>query len=131
MNELSAKTNDKLSDRENYILSQLNLDTTETIELDLEVIQGLNVICKEKNINFDELVNLILVEAVMDIEKDKFRNEENENEEIIDMYDFHKLEELIENNKKYLVATYNDPVVLLPIDDYEKIKESIESLKKV
>ena len=113
--------NEKLSKKENYILEQLRLDTELKLDLDIDMLKVLEQLSKDKGISISEMVNLILVEKIMEIQKEEIKNTYADKEaKVIDMYDMYKIEKLIKKKRKYFIATYTKPVVLLPIKEYEE-----------
>jgi len=119
--------NKKLSKKENYILEQLRLDTEIKLDLDIDMLTDLEQLSKDKGVSISEMVNLILVKQIMEIKKEELRNTFVDKEaRIIDMYDMYKIEKLINKKRKYFVATYNKPVVLMPVKEYEEYIGIIE-----
>ena len=119
--------NKKLSKKENYILEQLRLDTEIKLDLDIDMLTDLEQLSKDKGVSISEMVNLILVKQIMEIKKEELRNTFVDKEaRIIDMYDMYKVEKLINKKRKYFVATYNKPVVLMPVKEYEEYIGIIE-----
>jgi len=122
--------NKKLSKKENYILEQLRLDTEIKLDLDIDMLTVLEQLSKDKGVSISEMVNLILVKQIMEIKKEELRNTFVDKEaKIIDMYDMYKVEKLINKKRKYFVATYNKPVVLMPVKEYEEYIGIIEDNK--
>jgi len=113
--------NKKLSQKEKYILEQLKLDIEIKLDLDVDMIKILKQLSKDKEISISEMVNLILVKQIMDIQKkDLKKTYIDKDVKIIDMYDMYKIEKFIKSKKKYFIATYTEPIVLIPIKEYEK-----------
>ena len=122
--------NEKLSKKENYILEQLRLDTEIKLDLDIDMLKVLEQLSKDKGISISEMVNLILVKQIMEIKKEELRNTFIDKESrVIDMYDMYKVEKLINKKRKYFVATYTKPVVLMPVKEYEEYIGIIEDNK--
>ena len=119
-----------LTEKEKYTLKyyadQNNQKVPITLDLDNELLEFMDKYCLENDISRDDFLTLSLTSMLIDIEKEKHINEF---ENIIDIFDFYKIEELIDTGKKYLVISpYGKNLVLLPVNEFEKIKNKIDEL---
>ena len=124
--KLGAKNKNKLSKKDKYILKYYK-ETLETkkitsIDLDLEDFYYDEILkdSKIKGISIEQNIILFFYKLMIKINKKKFLIE-NKNKfndfKIIDIFDFRKIEKLIDKKEKYLVITLEEPIVILPIED--------------
>ncbi len=116
-------TNEKIR----YIINQnkKNPRTEITIDIDSDLIEAIKIKSSELNISVDEYIEIVIIEKLLKIEKEKY-SEEN----IIDIYDFYRLDELIDSKKNYLVLNPNgNHAMLLPINYYNDMKLLVSELE--
>lgn len=109
-----------------YILEQYRDAPKEVvdIELDEEIYEQVVKSAEIMGVTINEFFELALAEKLIEIETEKYKGKYPN---IIDVFDFYKLDELIESEKEYLVINPNgNHVMLLPIDVYNKYKSLIE-----
>lgn len=111
-------------ERFEYMLSQRNLENSSeiNIEIDDEHYEFLKEMSKQYNMSIENIAYCFLLEMMMKEKKSKIKVED-EDEEVIDIFDFYKLEELLNTQKTYIVATYDSPVVIVPIDKFNSIMD--------
>lgn len=102
---------DRNKKRFNYILSQRDLEKCSSLKIDLDDELYTNLVeeAKKLNMTVEDIVYCFLIEMFMSEKRSKIK-EEN----VIDMYDMYRIEEILDEEKIYFVATNKDPVVLIP-----------------
>ena len=123
----------KFNEKELYTIEQLEkaVETSNTTRLDVnisdEIAENLQNIADFNNTTLESVFMMITVTKLMDIAKDEYK-EHDLYPNIIDMYDFYMLEELIDTNITYLVVTDGEPVVLTPKDAYDEMIKLTEKV---
>jgi len=111
----------ELSKKEEYTLEQLKLrDNSVEIEfeLDVELLNIAKELAAEKGITLSELINLILIKKIVEIKTEQDEDFENK----IDIFDFYRIESIIDEQKKFLVINpLGKNMVFLPKAEAEEL----------
>jgi len=109
-----------------YMIQQRDLEKTTTLDLDISdnMYEKLKGEAKSKGVPVEDFLYSIVVEKMIDKEKSIVRTESFD--EVIDIYDMYKLEELLETDKEYLLINPSGKhLVMIPNHRYEELKNII------
>ena len=108
-----------MNEKVEYILEQLEGKPKEeiTLTLDEDVLETIISAANTMGVTVSEFIELSLIEKLIDIEVEKH---EDTFPNIIDISDFYRIDEIIEEEKLYLVINpTGEHVVLMPVQKYD------------
>lgn len=117
-----------MNNKTKYILEQLEgrPKTEITIDLEEDAFKEISAASKVMGVSISEFMELALIEKLIEIETEKYIDDYPN---VIDIYDFYKIEEIMETQELYLVINPDgNHVVLMNVDDYNEINRTIEEL---
>jgi len=111
----------ELTKKELYTLEQLKLRDNSVeveFELDVDLLNMAKELAAEKGITLSELINLTLIKKIVEIKTAEDSDFENK----IDIFDFYRIESIIDEQKKFLVINpLGENVVLLPKEEANEL----------
>lgn len=114
-----------MNKREAYILEQLKKekDTSKIgVDIPLDLLEKLNAASKEAGMSLEDFFLISIIEKFINIRKEKYKDQY---ENITDVFEFYRLEEIMDKKKDYLVINpMGKDVMLIPYT--EKNKEFLD-----
>ena len=110
-----------MNEKVEYILQQLEGKPKEdvTLEFDMDTLQTIADASASMGVTINEFIELSLIESLIDLETEKY---EDKYDNIIDIYDFYRLEDFMDTGKTYLVINpTGEPVIMMPASDYQEL----------
>lgn len=113
-----------MTEREEYMIEQMGKEKLDSIPINLptNLISELEKLADAREMTLDELILTTLTDKIID---DRIKDNKQKFENVTDVFEFYRLEDLMDENKTYFVANpLGKDVVMLPFtEEYKELSK--------